>query len=96
MRDATDHGDPRAGRGTLRAGLWGLCAGMVLGGLYLLVAGVRSRLAPPDCTGYSDLECTLLLGAAMEVSRVQILAGGALVALGMALGVLLRPRLSSR
>jgi hypothetical protein len=71
----------------------GLCAGLLLGGGVLLFLGLRGLLVPPDCAGLLTLECDLLTQTALEIGRVQLLCGGALVALSLAVLVLLRPTL---
>lgn len=76
----------------LRAAGLGLCAGLLLGGGLLLFLGLRGLLAPPDCAGMLKLECELLTQTALEIGRVQLLCGGALVALSLSVLVLLRPR----
>ncbi|HZI09736.1 MAG TPA: hypothetical protein VE153_05035 [Myxococcus sp.] len=75
-----------------RAAVLGLCGGMLLGGVYMLVAGLRARFSGLDCAGLSAPECELLRETARDVSRFQTLAGGALIALAAALVVLVRPR----
>jgi hypothetical protein len=69
---------------------------MVLGGVWLLVLGLRGLFVPQDCVRLSQNECALLLEAATHVGRVQTLCGGALIALALALAVLLRPYLSPK
>lgn len=76
----------------LRAAGLGLCGGLLLGGGLLLVLGLRRLFSPPDCMGLGKPECDLLVQMALEVGRVQLLCGGALVALSLAVFVLLRPR----
>jgi cytochrome c biogenesis protein ResB len=92
MQDATQGSTQVSGKRLLRAGLLGLCAGMLLGGCFLLLQGVRARHMAPDCQGYTEHECALVREASSEVGRVQMLSGGCLVALSAALGLLLRPR----
>lgn len=75
-----------------RAAGLGLCAGLLLGGGLLLFLGLRGLLVPPDCAELRKLECDLLTQTALEIGRVQLLCGGALVALSLAVLVLLRPR----
>jgi hypothetical protein len=78
-----------------RAALLGLCAGMLLGGIFLVVQGLRSRILPTDCGHLSELECSYLRETTLEVGRVQTVAGAALVALAAAVVVLLRSRSGS-
>ncbi|WP_224366000.1 hypothetical protein [Hyalangium versicolor] len=77
-----------------RAAFLGLASGMVFGGLWLLVLGLRGIFLPFDCTGLSKNECDLRVEALSHVGRVQTLCGGALIALALALYVLLRPYLN--
>ncbi|HSP79963.1 MAG TPA: hypothetical protein VLQ93_15650 [Myxococcaceae bacterium] len=83
-----------SGGGIGRAALLGLCAGMLLGGIFLVVQGLRSRILPANCSELSELECSFLRETAVEVGRVQTVAGAALVALAAAVVVLLRSRSS--
>ncbi len=83
------------GSGVGRAALLGLCAGMLLGGIFLVVQGLRSRILPTDCHDLSELECSFLRETAVEIGRVQTVAGAALVALAVAVVVLLRSRSGS-
>ncbi|MFB1482812.1 hypothetical protein [Corallococcus sp. RDP092CA] len=80
------------GASVLRAAALGLVAGLLLGGLGLLVLGVKPLLAPSDCAGLSGQECQLIREAERDLGRIQTLCGGALVALGAALFALTRPR----
>ncbi len=79
-----------------RAAFFGLATGMVLGGLWLLVLGLRGLYFPPSCVELSKNECDLLTEAAIHIGRVQTLSGGALLALAPSLYVLLRPYLGPR
>jgi hypothetical protein len=81
--------------GVPRAALLGLSGGMLLGGIFLLVQGLRTRLSPPDCSGLSEVECGFLRNTTVEVGRMQTVAGAALLALGIAVVVLLRSRARS-
>jgi hypothetical protein len=87
----SDAPSPAGSRPLLRAAGLGLCAGLFIGGLLLVFLGMRGWLVPPDCEGLFKPECELLQDTALHISRVQLLCGGALVALGLAIGVLLRP-----
>lgn len=75
-----------------RSAALGLCGGLFLGGLGLLVVGLRGTFGTPDCAGLTGAECDLVRQATREMGRVQALAAGALIALSAALFVLLRPR----
>ncbi|WP_163996143.1 hypothetical protein [Pyxidicoccus caerfyrddinensis] len=75
-----------------RSAALGLCGGLLLGGLGLLAAGLRSLFTAVDCASLSGPECELLQHATREIGRMQTLSGGALTALGASLFVLLRPR----
>ncbi|MBU8894368.1 hypothetical protein DRW03_31495 [Corallococcus sp. H22C18031201] len=78
--------------GVLRAALFGLAAGLMLGGVGLLWVGVHGVFGSPDCTDLTAPECRLLSESARDLGRLQTLCGGALVALGAALFVLARGR----
>jgi hypothetical protein len=80
--------------GLARAALFGLCAGLLSGGILLLAFGLRGLFGRQDCAGLSEQECELMLDAASHVGRVQTLCGGALMALGLCVIVLTRPYLS--
>ena len=95
MSDAMDGSTQVSGKRMFRAALFGLCAGMLVGGFFLLISGIRARNLDPDCQGYTEPECVLVREAASEVGRVQTVAGGCLVALAAALGLVLRPRASA-
>lgn len=77
----------------LRAAGLGLCAGLFLGGALLFFLGLRGLFVPPDCGELHELECDLLTQTALEIGRVQLLCGGALVALSLAVLILMRPAL---
>jgi len=79
-----------------RAAFVGLATGMVVGGAWLLVLGVRGLFAPADCGPLTPNECELITAANAHVGKVQTLCGGALIALALALYVLLRPYLTPR
>jgi hypothetical protein len=95
MPDATEGSTQVSGQRMFRAALFGLCAGMLVGGFFLLISGLRARNLAPDCQGYTEQECALVREAASEVGRVQTVSGGCLVALAAALGLVLRPRPSA-
>jgi hypothetical protein len=65
---------------------------MLLGGLLLIVQGLRTRLAPADCVGMSEVECGFLRESAIQLGRTQTVVGAALLALGAAVVVLVRSR----
>lgn len=79
-----------------RAAFIGLATGMVLGGVWLLVLGLRGLFGKVDCGLLSPNECELMTSAHAHIGKVQTLCGGALIALALALYVLLRPYLSPR
>lgn len=79
-----------------RAAFFGLAAGMIIGGIGLLILGLRGLYSPPSCLGLSKNECDLVTDAALHIGRVQTLCGGALIGLALSLFVLLRPYLSPR
>jgi hypothetical protein len=65
---------------------------MLLGGLFLLVQGLHTRLAPLDCVELSEVECGFRQQTAVEVGRMQTVSGAALLALGIAVAVLVYSR----
>jgi hypothetical protein len=75
-----------------RAALLGLCGGAMLGGLILLIVGLKTRLSPPDCAGLSEMECGFIRDTSVEVGRMQTVVGASLLALGAAVIVLVRSR----
>jgi hypothetical protein len=85
---------PRSSLG--RAAFFGLASGLVLGGAWLLVLGLRGLFTPQDCERLSKNECDLLIETVTHIGRVQTLCGGALIALALSLYVLLRPYLSPK
>ncbi|MGZ3459130.1 MAG: hypothetical protein ACXU86_11580 [Archangium sp.] len=84
----TDAKGPGGSAAITRAALLGLCGGMLLGGLFLLGVGLKARLSPADCTGLSEMECSFMRDAALEMGRLQGVMGAALLALGAAVVVL--------
>ncbi|HEX8440087.1 hypothetical protein [Archangium sp.] len=92
MQDVTRAKTEGSLAGVGRAAILGLCGGMLLGGLFLLVQGLRTRLSPVDCQDLSELECGFLQETALEVGRMQTVAGAALLALGASVVVLVRSR----
>lgn len=79
-----------------RAAFVGLATGLVLGGAWLLVLGLRGLFGKTDCSALTPNECELITQANAHVGKVQTLCGGALIALAFALYVLLRPYLTPR
>jgi hypothetical protein len=65
---------------------------MLIGGLGLLVMGIRGLFGKPNCVGLGEQECQLIVEAFNHVGRVQTICGGALIALSLAVFVLARPR----
>jgi hypothetical protein len=92
MQDETRAKTQGSLAGVGRAAILGLCGGMLLGGLFLLVQGIRTRMIPADCSDLSELECGVMQETATEVGRMQTVAGAALLALGAAVVVLMRSR----
>ena len=92
QHEGTDTRSPKGTETLTRAALLGLCGGILLGGLFLLVQGLRTRLAPPDCVDLSEVECGFLQQTAVEVGRMQTVSGAALLALGIAVVVLVLSR----
>ena len=75
-----------------RAAVAGLCGGMFIGGVGLLVLGLRGMFGQPNCIGLVEQECELIVQAFQHVGRVQTICGGALMALAASILVLARPR----
>ncbi len=92
MQDGTRAKTQGSLAGVGRAAILGLCGGMLLGGLFLLVQGVRTRLTPADCQDLSEVECGFMQETTLEVGRMQTVAGAALLALGASVVVLVRSR----
>jgi hypothetical protein len=74
----------------VRAALWGLAAGLFLGGLSLLALAGHAYLVGADCAGLSAVECALERESAVELGRRQAVAGAALAVLGVAARLWLR------
>lgn len=72
--------------------IYGLMAGLLIGGLALLAWGGRNLLIGPDCGALSPHECALEREISVELGRRQVLFGGALALLGLSLAVLMRVR----
>lgn len=83
---------PTSAGGVLRAALLGLSGGLLLGGLFLLVLGLKVRISPPDCASLSVLDCGIEREIATDMGRLQSVSGAALLALGVAIIMLLRSR----
>jgi hypothetical protein len=64
---------------------------MLIGGLGLLVLGLRGLAGKANCVGLGEQDCQLIADAYSHVGRVQTICGGALIALSTALFVLARP-----
>ncbi|MCP3138905.1 hypothetical protein [Pyxidicoccus xibeiensis] len=75
-----------------RSAALGLSGGLLLGGVGLVVAGLRGLFAAVDCAGLTGPECDLITQATREVARLQLVSGGALTALAASLFVLLRSK----
>ncbi len=76
-----------------RAAIVGLCGGMLVGGVGLLVARPPGPVRQPDCVGLGAQECELIADALPRTSAgCRRCAEGALIALSLALFVLVRPR----
>jgi hypothetical protein len=96
MSETPASSTPPSGSSIGRAAFVGLATGMVVGGGWLLVLGVRGLFFPANCDRLTPNECELITQANAHVGRVQTLCGGALIALAFALYVLLRPYLSPK
>ncbi|MCY1075170.1 hypothetical protein [Archangium lansingense] len=95
QHEGTDAKSPKNAAGLTRAALLGLTGGILVGGLFLLGVGLKTRLSPADCTGLSEMECSFMREAALELSRMQVIVGSGLLALGAAVVVLLRSKARS-
>ena len=95
QHEGTDAKSPKSAAGLTRAALLGLTGGILVGGLFLLGVGLKTRLSPADCTGLSEMECSFMREAALELSRMQVIVGSGLLALGAAVVVLLRSKARS-
>lgn len=70
----------------------GLIAGLFIGGLVLAGLGARNILVSPDCANLGPQECTLEQEIALEMGRRQVLFGGALALMGLAVFMFARQR----
>ncbi len=80
----------------VRAAAIGLASGLFLGGLYLLVLGGRAVLVGVDCSGQTSQQCSLEQELATHFARRQVLTGGALALLALAIAMWIRARLGAR
>jgi len=80
----------------LRAAAIGLAAGLFVGGLYLLAIGGKTIAFGVDCAGASLAQCALERELAMPFARRQVLAGGALALLAVAIAMWIRARFGNR
>ncbi|WNG39547.1 hypothetical protein F0U60_42025 [Archangium minus] len=92
QHEGTDTKGRVALAGVTRAALLGLSGGLLLGGLFLLGVGLKTRFSSADCTGLSEIECSFAQEAALEMSRMQTISGAALLSLAIAVVVLLRSK----
>ena len=60
----------------------GLCLGLLVAGVALLLLAARAKLTDFDCGGLSPSECALELQIARQFARWQLLLGAALALLG--------------
>lgn len=74
----------------LKAAGFGVSAALLLGGMFVLFSGLRASFGGTDCEGLSTTECAFAHETAVTVGRLQILFGGAMIALGIALYVIWR------
>lgn len=75
-----------------RAALLGLCGGMLLGGLFLMGVGLKTRLTPTDCTDLSEMDCGISREADQDMGRMQLVSGAALLSLAAAVVVMVRSK----
>lgn len=84
---------PRDTLSPLSRGLvFGLLGGLFIGGAALLGWGALQVFGGPDCTQLSPEECALQREIAVTLGRRQVLFGGALALLGIALFLMIRAR----
>jgi hypothetical protein len=76
------------------AAMIGLAAGLFLGGAYLLFEGGTMILGGFACGGQSEQQCSLDREIARHLARQQVLAGGALALLALAIAMWLRGKLN--
>ena len=74
----------------LKAAGFGVSAALLLGGIFVLFSGLRASFGGTDCEGLSTTECAFAHETAVAVGRLQILFGGAMIALAIALYVIWR------
>ena len=67
-------------------------AGLFLSGLVLMFLGGRAIFIGPDCSALSPAECALERDILLTVGRRQVLFGGALALLVLALFIYVPPR----
>ncbi|MGA9523890.1 MAG: hypothetical protein WBV82_20685 [Myxococcaceae bacterium] len=79
-------------RPLVRGGFLGLIAALFVSGLALMFVGARSIVTGPDCSGITPTECSFERDILMAFARRQVLVGGALSLLGLALWMLFKRR----
>lgn len=84
----------RAPSPVVRGLLWGLLAGLLIGGLGLFVLGAYTAIRGIDCTALTPEECALEREIAVSFAWRQVWVGGALALMGLAVFMLARGRLA--
>lgn len=80
----------------VRAAALGLCLGCLIGGSAVLLHAARTLSTPLDCSGWSEEQCRFEQELATGFARRQLVAGAALVLLGVALALPLRSAYRTR
>src|SRR4051794_12831130 len=76
--------------GLLRAAGAGVTVALLLGGGFVLYEGLLGSFGTPDCSNLSPTECSFAHEAAQSIGRLQLIFGGAMVALAIAVFVVWR------
>jgi hypothetical protein len=76
----------------LRGVKLGLIAALFGSGLLLMFLGARSIVTGPDCSGLTPTECALERDIVLGFARRQVLVGGALSLLGLAVFMMTQRR----
>lgn len=72
--------------------VFGVVGGLFVGGVALLVWGAVNAFVGPDCAQLTPEECALQREITVMLGRRQVLFGGALALLGLALLLVARAR----
>ncbi len=83
-------------RRLFRAATSGLASGFLVGGAYLLVQGGQAILSGIDCGRQTEQQCAFDREVAVHLARQQVLVGGALALLAIAIAMWLRASSKAR